>query len=144
LEPCLGLEFDEVEDACICYNAYARKKGFSIRKNHTRLSKGDDKLLIGVDYSCSREGFRHKSYQKKIHINLEPAETRVGCKAMMGIKKVGDSIFIGYILVKTKILYVMVAGQSVFPNFMYLTVDFQIGIFIHRDIYCSQASRRYP
>jgi len=47
--------------------------------------------LIGVDYSCSREGFRHKSYKKKkkIHINSEPAETRVGCKAMMGIKKVG-------------------------------------------------------
>lgn len=47
------------------------KKGFSIRKNHTQLSKGD-KLLIGVDYSCSREGFHHKSYQKKIHINSEP------------------------------------------------------------------------
>jgi hypothetical protein len=41
LKPCLDLEFDKVEDARICYNAYARKKGFSIRKNHTRLSKGD-------------------------------------------------------------------------------------------------------
>jgi len=38
----------------------------------------------------------------------------------------------------------MVAGQSVFTIFRYLTVGFQIGIFIHRDIYCSQASRRYP
>lgn len=28
LEPCLGLEFEEVEDARICYNAYARKKRF--------------------------------------------------------------------------------------------------------------------
>jgi hypothetical protein len=37
----------------------------------------------------------------------------------------------------------MVAGQSVFTIFRYLTVGFQIGIFIHRDIYCSQASRRY-
>jgi len=53
------------------------------------------------------------------------------------------SIFIGYIPVKTKTLYVMVTGQSVFPIFMYLTVDFQIRIFIHWDIYCSQASRRY-
>jgi hypothetical protein len=69
LEPCLGLEFDEVEDARICYNAYASEKDFSIRKNHTQLSKGDNKLLIGVDYSCSREGFRYKSYQKKIYIN---------------------------------------------------------------------------
>jgi hypothetical protein len=41
------------------------------------------------------------------------------------------SIFTGYILVKTKTLYVMVAEQSVFPIFMYLTIGFQIGIFIH-------------
>ncbi|XP_059457607.1 protein FAR1-RELATED SEQUENCE 5-like [Corylus avellana] len=88
LEPRLGLEFDEVEDARICYNAYARRKGFSIRKNHTRLSK-NDKLLIGVDYVCSREGIRRTSYQKKIHKNSEPAETRIGCKAMMSLKKVG-------------------------------------------------------
>jgi len=39
LKPCLDLEFDKVEDARICYNAYARKKGFSIRK-----------VLIGVDH----------------------------------------------------------------------------------------------
>jgi hypothetical protein len=38
----------------------------------------------------------------------------------------------------------MVARQSVFTIFRYLTVGFQTRIFIHRDIYCSQASRRYP
>jgi hypothetical protein len=54
------------------------------------------------------------------------------------------SFSIGYILVKTKTLYIMVAGQLVFTIFRYLTVGFQIGIFIHRDIYCSQASSRYP
>ena len=82
-EPCIGLEFDEVEDARAYYNAYARQKGFSIRKSHTRLSK-EDKTLIAVDYACSREGFRSKIYQNSKH-----AETRVGCKAMMGLKKAG-------------------------------------------------------
>jgi len=38
----------------------------------------------------------------------------------------------------------MVVGQSVFQIFRYLTVGFQIEIFMHRDIYCLQASRRYP
>ncbi|XP_059440184.1 protein FAR1-RELATED SEQUENCE 5-like [Corylus avellana] len=88
LEPCIGLEFDEVEDARTCYNAYARKKGFSIRKNHTRLSK-EDKSLIAVDFVCSRQGFRSKIYHKKTHIKSKPAKTRVGCKALMGLKKVG-------------------------------------------------------
>jgi len=86
-EPCLSMEFDELEDAHACYNAYARRIGFSIRKNHSRLSK--DKSLIGIEYVCSREGFRHQSCQKKIYTNSEPAETRIGCKAIMGLKKVG-------------------------------------------------------
>jgi hypothetical protein len=33
------MKFDDVEDARTCFNAYARRKGFSIRINHTRLSK---------------------------------------------------------------------------------------------------------
>jgi hypothetical protein len=76
-EPCIGLEFDVVKDACACYNAYARQKGFSIRKSHTRPSK-EDKSLIVIDYACSREGFHSKIYQ-----NLKRAETKIGCKAMM-------------------------------------------------------------
>jgi hypothetical protein len=84
-EPCLSMKFDELEDAHACYNAYARQIGFSIRKNHSRLSK--DKSLIGIEYVCSREGFCHKSCQKKIYTNSEPAETRIGCKAIMGLKK---------------------------------------------------------
>jgi hypothetical protein len=86
-EPCLSMKFDELEDAHACYNAYARQIGFSIRKNHSRLSK--DKSLIGIEYVCSREGFCHQSCQKKIYANSEPAETRIGCKAIMVLKKMG-------------------------------------------------------
>ncbi|XP_059461898.1 protein FAR1-RELATED SEQUENCE 5-like [Corylus avellana] len=86
-EPCLDMEFDELEDAHACYNAYARRNGFSIRTSHSRLAK--DKSVIGIEYVCSRDGFRHKSYQEKTYKNPKPAETRIGCKAIMGLKKVG-------------------------------------------------------
>ena len=72
LEPCEGMEFEELEDGFTCYNTYARRHGFSIRKNHTRLSQ-KNRSLIGVEYVCSREGFRHKKNEKKIRINPEPA-----------------------------------------------------------------------
>ncbi|KAF3949605.1 hypothetical protein CMV_024548 [Castanea mollissima] len=86
LEPCLDMVFDDSEDAHACYNAYARRKGFSIRINHKRLSK-KDKSLVGVEYGCWREGFCHKSYEDKERKGPKPAKTRMGCKAMMSLKK---------------------------------------------------------
>ncbi|XP_035541700.1 protein FAR1-RELATED SEQUENCE 12-like [Juglans regia] len=56
LEPFIGMVFEEVEDAQAFYKAYARRQGFAIRTNHTRLSK-DDKTLCAVDYVCTRERF---------------------------------------------------------------------------------------
>jgi hypothetical protein len=98
VEPCVGMEFDELEDAHACYNAYARRVGFSIRKNHTRLSK--DKSLIAVEYVCSREGFRHKNCENKIYTKSEPAETRVGCKALMSLKKVESKWIVSKLVTK--------------------------------------------
>ncbi|KAG5534891.1 hypothetical protein RHGRI_022869 [Rhododendron griersonianum] len=63
-EPYIGLVFEEWEDAMSCYGAYAKRKGFSIRKNHTRRSL-KDKLVIGVEFSCYREGFCLSSYEAK-------------------------------------------------------------------------------
>jgi hypothetical protein len=40
------MKFDELEDVPACYNAYARRIGFSIRKNHSRQS--NNKSLIGI------------------------------------------------------------------------------------------------
>ncbi|KAG6624339.1 hypothetical protein CIPAW_16G019500 [Carya illinoinensis] len=85
-DPFIGKEFDEVEDAQAFYKAYARRKGFAIRTNHTQLSRGDKKL-IGVHYVCTREGFRRESLKQKERQILEPAETKIGCKATMCIRK---------------------------------------------------------
>ncbi|KAG6702791.1 hypothetical protein I3842_07G052900 [Carya illinoinensis] len=85
-EPFVGKEFDEVENAQAFYKAYARRTGFATRTNHTRLSKEDRKLIL-VEYVCSREGFRRES-RKQIERKIsKPAETKIGCKATMCIKK---------------------------------------------------------
>ncbi|XP_050281816.1 protein FAR1-RELATED SEQUENCE 5-like [Quercus robur] len=90
LEPCLNMVFDKLEDAKACYNAYARRKGFGIRVNHTRKTK-NDRILVGIEYVCSKEGFRRRRDEDIERIGLERAETRVGCKAMIGLKKIEDT-----------------------------------------------------
>lgn len=56
LEPFIGMVFEEVEDVQVFYKAYARRQGFAIRMNHTRLLK-DDKILCAVDYFCPGKDF---------------------------------------------------------------------------------------
>ncbi|XP_042941362.1 protein FAR1-RELATED SEQUENCE 5-like [Carya illinoinensis] len=77
LEPFIGMEFDDVEDAQAFYKAYARRNGFAIRTNHTRLSK-EEKKLIAVDYVCSREGFRRERSKHVERTIPETAETKIG------------------------------------------------------------------
>ncbi|KAG6733034.1 hypothetical protein I3842_01G207000 [Carya illinoinensis] len=98
LEPYVGMLFDDVEDAQAYYKAYARRKGFAIRTNHTRLSK-DDKKLLAVDYVCTREGFRRINRKEKERIMPEPDETKIGCKALMGIKKDGEHLIVNKFVV---------------------------------------------
>ncbi|KAK0588019.1 hypothetical protein LWI29_032987 [Acer saccharum] len=86
LEPYIGMEFEDVEDTQTFYKAYARRKCFAIRTNHTRLSK-DDKTLCAVDYVCIRAGFRSVSRKEKDRTHPQPVETKIRCKAIMGIKK---------------------------------------------------------
>ncbi|XP_030958552.1 protein FAR1-RELATED SEQUENCE 5-like [Quercus lobata] len=90
LEPCLNMVFDKLEDAKACFNAYARRKGFGIRVNHTRKTK-NDRLLVGIEYVCSKEGFHHRRDEDIERIGPERAETRVGRKAMIGLKKIEDT-----------------------------------------------------
>ncbi|XP_042976326.1 protein FAR1-RELATED SEQUENCE 5-like [Carya illinoinensis] len=79
VEPYVGLQFDDVEDAHTCYKAFSRRTGFSIRTNHTRLAK-EDRSLIGIEYVCSREGFRRQNLKSKDRVRPETAETKLGVK----------------------------------------------------------------
>ncbi|KAG6673066.1 hypothetical protein I3842_16G092600 [Carya illinoinensis] len=95
LEPFIGTVFEEVEDTQAYYKAYAMRKGFAIRTNHTRLLR-DDKTLCAVDYVCTREGFRQKDGEKWIvnkfvvehnHILLTPRNTSF-LRRHMGVTKI--------------------------------------------------------
>ncbi|KAL4621485.1 hypothetical protein ACB092_06G231400 [Castanea dentata] len=66
--------FENLEAAHAYYNAYARRKGFSIRVNHTRKNK--DKIRVGIEYVCSKEGFRRQCNEDNKKTGPERAETR--------------------------------------------------------------------
>jgi len=54
-EPYVGKMFDTIEEARLCYNEYARRKGFSIRTGMSRrsaITKELDKVL----FACNKEG----------------------------------------------------------------------------------------
>lgn len=83
LEPYVDMEFESEEAMTIFYCEYARRVGFSIRTNLRRRSRSDG-TTIGLEFVCSKEGFR----RKKCKSNRRP--TREGCKQMIRVKK-GDA-----------------------------------------------------
>ena len=70
-EPHLDMVFENLEAVCAYYNAYARRKGFSIWVNHTRKNK--DKIRVGIEYVCSKEGFYRQCYEDNERIAPECA-----------------------------------------------------------------------
>ena len=84
LEPCLNVVFDKFEDTKACYNAYEKQNGFGIRVNHTWKTK-KDRILVDIEYVCSKEGFHRKCDEDTKRIGPKHAETGVGCKAMIGL-----------------------------------------------------------
>ena len=90
LELCLNMVFDKLEVVHACYNAYARRKGFGIRVNHTWKTK-KDRILVGIEYVCSKKGFLRKRDEDTKRIGSKRAKTRVWCKEMIGLKKIEDT-----------------------------------------------------
>ncbi|KAK9096064.1 hypothetical protein Sjap_021561 [Stephania japonica] len=86
-EPYTGLSFRSEEAAYEFYNAYAKEKGFSIRKSHIQRSRVD-RSVISREYVCANQGFRStndRRYKGKV---VQPRrETRVDCRAAMSIKR---------------------------------------------------------
>ncbi|PIA47416.1 hypothetical protein AQUCO_01400230v1 [Aquilegia coerulea] len=86
-EPVIGLGFASEDEAYEFYNAYAKEKGFSIRKSHIQRSRVD-RSVISREYVCANQGFRSandRRYKGKI---VRPRrETRVDCRAVLSIKR---------------------------------------------------------
>ncbi|XP_028107996.1 protein FAR1-RELATED SEQUENCE 5-like [Camellia sinensis] len=81
----LEQKFDSIEDGEAFYNAYAKAKGFSIRKS--RFNKNKEGKVVSRLWLCSREGQRLPNYLDRVaeKSRAPKALTRVGCKAQFRI-----------------------------------------------------------
>jgi len=83
----LGQEFDSEAAAHAFYNAYATRIGFVIRVSKLSRSRRDGSA-IGRALVCNKEGFRMPDKREKIV--RQRAETRVGCRAMILVRKISS------------------------------------------------------
>ncbi|EOY04852.1 Far-red impaired responsive family protein [Theobroma cacao] len=86
-EPYVGQEFESEAAAHAFYNAYATRVGFIIRVSKLSRSRRDGSA-IGRALVCNKEGFRMPDKREKIV--RQRAETRVGCRAMILVRKVSS------------------------------------------------------
>lgn len=86
-EPYVGQEFESVAAAHAFYNAYGMRLGFITRINYHTRSKRDGSI-ISQSLVCNKEGYRKppSSRHEVKSIRLRPP-TRVGCKAMISVRK---------------------------------------------------------
>ncbi|RWW06443.1 hypothetical protein GW17_00030230, partial [Ensete ventricosum] len=90
LEPYVGMEFECEEAAKTFYSLYARDVGFRIRISRYTRSRRDNSI-ISRRIVCSKEGFREIRANESLYgeqRNRQRVATRVGCKAMLMIKKI--------------------------------------------------------
>ncbi|KAE9616556.1 putative transcription factor FAR family [Lupinus albus] len=86
-EPYIGQEFETEAAALSFYNAYATQVGFVIRVSKLSRSRRDG-TAIGRALVCNKEGYRMPDKREKVV--RQRAETRVGCKAMILVRKVSS------------------------------------------------------
>ncbi|KAI3795939.1 hypothetical protein L1987_38600 [Smallanthus sonchifolius] len=86
-EPYLGQEFESEAAAHAFYNSYATRVGFVIRVSKLSRSRRDG-TAIGRALVCNKEGFRMPDKREKVV--RQRAETRVGCRAMILVRKVSS------------------------------------------------------
>ncbi|MQM17062.1 hypothetical protein Taro_050030 [Colocasia esculenta] len=87
VEPHVGMEFESEDAAQFFYKAYAKHVGFRARISSYYRSKRDNTIISRL-IVCSREGFRTKKDDSSEERLQRPrAITRVGCKAMIMVKK---------------------------------------------------------
>nr|GMC82698.1 protein FAR1-RELATED SEQUENCE 5-like [Ipomoea batatas] len=87
IELCIGMEFQSLDDALMCYTNYAKHEGFGIRKSRILKSR-KNQMVIGQEFVCSKEGYRAKKYlQRDNRKKPPPDEARMGCKAMISVSR---------------------------------------------------------
>lgn len=90
-EPYAGQEFDSESAAHAFYNAYASRLGFVIRVSKLSRSRRDGSA-IGRALVCNKEGYRSADRREKVV--RQRVETRVGCRAMLLVRKINSGKWI--------------------------------------------------
>ncbi|XP_062211975.1 protein FAR1-RELATED SEQUENCE 5-like isoform X2 [Phragmites australis] len=99
VDPFEGMEFDDEEDAWTFYNVYAHRIGFSTRISVMHRSRRDG-AVMSRQFVCAKEGFRtYRGKNEGARADAGTGDedsgrgrrtravTRVGCKAMIRVKK---------------------------------------------------------
>lgn len=87
-EPYVGQEFESEAAAHALYNAYALRVGFRTRVNDLSRSRVDGSVIART-LVCNKEGYRVADKRDRKSIRPRPP-TRVGCKAMISMKKLSN------------------------------------------------------
>ncbi|KNA10474.1 hypothetical protein SOVF_144140 isoform B [Spinacia oleracea] len=90
-EPFVGQEFESEAAAHAFYNTYATQLGFVIRVSKLSRSRRDGSA-IGRALVCNKEGYRLPDKREKVV--RQRAETRVGCRAMILVRKMNSGIWV--------------------------------------------------
>ena len=91
-EPYVGQEFENETAAHAFYSAYGMRMGFITRMNYHNRSKIDGSIVSRA-LVCNKEGYR-KPYRRDVKNVRSRAPTRVGCKAMISIRKMSTGKWI--------------------------------------------------
>ncbi|XP_020243165.1 protein FAR1-RELATED SEQUENCE 5-like [Asparagus officinalis] len=85
VDPYIGMKFSTHEEAYNFYNAYARLKGFSVRKGHTTWSRKKVAIISRI-YVCDKEGFKFLKDKREDGRNVvRKFDTRCGRNVRMVI-----------------------------------------------------------
>ncbi|XP_024186512.1 protein FAR1-RELATED SEQUENCE 5 [Rosa chinensis] len=87
-EPYVGQEFESEAAAHAFYNAYALRVGFRTRVNDLSRSRVDGSVIART-LVCNKEGYRVADKRDRKSVRPRPP-TRVGCKAMISMKKLSN------------------------------------------------------
>ncbi|KAF8391813.1 hypothetical protein HHK36_022047 [Tetracentron sinense] len=91
-EPYVGLEFESEAAALSFYSDYGMRVGFITRVSKLSRSRRD-RSVIARALVCNKEGYRMPD--KRDRKNIKPrTPTRVGCRAMIAIKKLSSGRWI--------------------------------------------------
>ncbi|KAI3963549.1 hypothetical protein MKW92_026743 [Papaver armeniacum] len=88
--PKVGISFESEEKLYHFYNYYARRKGFSIRRGHSKRSS-DGEIRKRVIH-CSKEGFKQR--HKRGTPQKERSLLRTGCLALIQVIAKGGALVV--------------------------------------------------